>query len=51
MTPLDATADEFRRKIRVRHLRDLVSHGLYQVDTEALAEKLIAALDLHRRRS
>jgi len=32
-----------RRQLRVKLLRDLVAHGLYVVDTGALAERLIAA--------
>ena len=32
---------EARRVLRVRLLRDLVSHGLYRVPTRQLAEKLV----------
>ena len=32
-----------RRQMRVKLLRDLVAHGLYVVDTGALAERLITA--------
>lgn len=33
-----------RRQLRIRLLRDLVSNGLYQVPTEALADRLIGVL-------
>lgn len=33
-----------RRALRVRLLRDLVSNGLYQVPTAALAERLVPVL-------
>ena len=33
-----------RRALRVRLLRDLVSHGLYRVDRDALAERLVSVL-------
>lgn len=40
--PVDPEA--VRRALRVRLLRDLVSHGLYQVPTDALAERLLPVL-------
>jgi hypothetical protein len=40
--PTDPEA--IRRALRVRLLRDLVSNGLYQVPTEALAERLLPVL-------
>ncbi len=38
-----------RRRARVRLLRDLVEHGLYRVDSQALAERLIDELGLEDR--
>lgn len=35
-----------RRQLRVRLLRDLVSNGLYRVETDALAAKLVEVLEL-----
>jgi anti-sigma28 factor (negative regulator of flagellin synthesis) len=42
-------ADPARRRLRVQLLKDLVSNGLYRVDTGALAEKLMSVLKLGRR--
>lgn len=39
-----ADPEAVRRALRVRLLRDLVSHGLYQVPTDALAERLLPVL-------
>ena len=33
-----------RRDLRIRLLRDLVANGLYQVPTEALADRLVAVV-------
>ena len=39
-----ADRDAARRALRVRLLRDLIANGLYQIPTEALAERLVAVL-------
>lgn len=41
--PDSAAAETRRRNARVRLLRDLVSHGLYRVDNDLLADRLMAA--------
>ena len=44
---LEASADDLalvRRELRIGLLRDLVSNGLYQVSTEALADRLLGVL-------
>ena len=38
-----------RRHARIRHLRELVSRGLYRIPTEALAERLVQVLEAEMR--
>lgn len=44
-----ADREAARRALRIRLLRDLVNNGLYQVPTEALAERLVGVLSQETR--